>query len=90
MARAMTICKTLHTIRLLLLPSFSDMSPAPCRPTIWAGLVRLTEEKSHYQDGVPPDYLQIQDTWYTSRMIPVGLEVNNLGRAIVRKELTQP
>ena len=34
--------------------------------------------------------LQIQETWYTSRTIPVGLEVNNLGRAMVKKALTQP
>ena len=64
--------------------------PRPLQAITWAGWFRLTEEKSHYQDGLPPDYLHIQDTWYTSRMIPVGLEVNNLGRAMVRKELTQP
>ena len=82
MAREMAICKTLHTMRLLLLPSLSDMSPAPCRPTTWAGWFRLTEDRDLWYDS------QIQDNWYTSMIIPVGLEVISFGRAMVRKALT--
>ena len=88
MAREMAICKTLHTMRLLLLPSLSDMSPAPCRPTTWTGWFRLTEQNFQFRDGEYPQQSQIQDTWYRSRMMPVGLEVNSLGRVTVRKALT--
>ena len=88
MAREMMIWKTLHTMRLLLLPSLSDSGPAPCRPTTWAGWFRLTEEKSHYQDRDLWYDSQIQDNWYTSMIIPVGLEVISFGRAMVRKALT--
>ena len=82
MAREMMIWKTPQTIRLFLLPSLSDMSPAPCRPTTWAGWFRLTEDRDLWYDS------QIQDNWYTSMIIPVGLEVISFGRAMVRKALT--
>ena len=62
--------------------------PRPLQAITWAGWFRLTEEKSHYQDRDLWYDSQIQDNWYTSMIIPVGLEVISFGRAMVRKALT--